>query len=390
MYTGNDGDFTNNVNLFGLWPEGTELTDYFSGNTAVVSNNNADFNSPFGLLLIGEAPDSPAGGDPVSFTINAKRPNDWAQINAYLFNNKTNTVLAGTPAWPGQPMGSLAGSTVWNTLTVNVPNGVSADDVSVVFNNNNNGSQTVDLVRNRDGWFEFTSGGAVRNGVWSDTCPSDCPGGSNSFRIYSQKPSDWAQINAYIFNTTQNAALGGTANWPGQQMTKLAGTNNWYFYDIQIPPGVSNSEIGIVYNNNNNGSQSVDLLRDREGWFNFTSGGAVRTGSWSDTCPFDCPSATLTAAIDGFALPLEDTLTNRVIAYPNPSNGQGEIRIDLKKREKVSLRIYDLTGRKIQDVSYGELPAGTSTMPFTINSSGTYLYTLEMGGETKRGKLIVN
>ncbi|MEL6918586.1 MAG: starch-binding protein, partial [Bacteroidota bacterium] len=386
VYSGNDGDFTGSVDLFGLWSNGTELTDYFSGNTAIVSNGFADFNSSFGLLLIGEAPDSDPP-PPSSFVVNAKKPNDWGQINAYIFNNKTNSVLQGTPGWPGQTMGSLSGSSAWNTLTINVPSGVSTDDISMVFNNNNNGSQTVDLTRNRDGWFEFTSGGAVRNGVWTDTCPSDCPGnGSNTFRIFAQKPFDWGAIYTYAFNTSLNTTLSGTSGWPGQQMTQLSGTNDWYFYDIVIHSGVSASEIGIVFNNNNAGSQSADLVRDREGWFNFTSGGAIRSGSWSDNCPFDCPSASLTAILDlDDSFSVEDT----IIAFPNPSSGQGDIQITLSKKEKVAIVIYDFTGRVVQDVFKGEMAAGLHTLPYNLTGTGTYLYTIRIGDVKKSGKLVV-
>ena len=44
-------------------------------------------------------------------------------------------------------------------------------------------------------------------------------------------------------------------------MTKLPDTNDWYYYDINLPTGVTSSEIGIVFNNGNNGSQSVDFIK---------------------------------------------------------------------------------------------------------------------------------
>ncbi|MGB5819639.1 MAG: alpha-amylase family glycosyl hydrolase [Saonia sp.] len=388
VYSGNDGDFANAVNLFNLWPDGTELRDYFSGNTATVTNNSADFNSSFGLLLIGE----PAGGDiiitpPTSFTINAKQPNDWESIYAYLYNKNTNTVLAGTPAWPGQQMPKLTGSNVWNTLSINVPSGVNADDVGIVFNNQNNGSQTVDLSRNRNGWFEFTTGGALRNGNWTDNCPSDCPDASTSFRIYAEQPGDWNVINAYIFNTTQNGTLPGTSDWPGAQMTKLSGTNAWYYYDINIPTGANPSEIGVVFNNGNNGSQSVDLSRDREGWFNFTTGGASRNGNWNETCPFDCPSVALKTS------PARDELflnENRVVVFPNPSSGQGTMSINLTQAEDVAIVIYNMTGKEVDTVYKGSLPTGSSTLNYRLSQSGTYIYTIRIGNQKKSGKLIIN
>ena len=388
VYTGNDGDFTNAVNLFNLWADGTVLTDYFSGNTATVVNNSADFNSGFGLLLIGEAPNTNTT-DPVSYTINVKKPNDWNQLSVYLFNTQTNAVLSGTNAWPGQPMTPLAGSSVWYTFTIDVPAGTSPDNIGLVFNNNNNGSQSVDTFRNREGWFEFTSGGAVRNGTWSDNCPSDCPGNSsNTYRIFSQKPTDWGVINAYVFNSSSNTTLNGTANWPGNSMTKLTGTSNWYFYDIQLPSGVNASEIGIVFNNNNAGSQSVDLFRDQEGWFNFTSGGAVRNGNWNDNCPFDCPNTSSIEKVTLEEISIQETVN--IVAFPNPNKGNGTVQINLQEQTDVQVFIYDLTGRLIDIVFDGRMKAGTTTLDYSLKNTGTYIYNILIGGEKTTGKLIVN
>ena len=392
VYTGNDGDFQNALNVFNLWPDGTELTDYFSGNTAIVTNNTADFNSPFGLVLIGEAFDGNSVTPPSSFTVRAKKPLDWNELDIYVYNTATNSVLSGTSGWPGQSMTPVSGSTVWYEYEINVPVGVSTNQIGIVFNNGNNGSQSVDLFRDKDGWFEFTSGGALRNGTWSDVCPSDCPGTStNTYRIYAHQPNDWNTIFAYTFNTTQNGVLSGTPNWPGLQMTALPDTANWYFYDITLPTGVSSSEIGIVFNNGNNGSQSVDLFRDREGWFNFTSGGAMRNGTWNDTCPFDCP--TRSNVPDGISVDeikdISTVLKSKIITYPNPSDGNGVIAIPLEEKEAITVMIYDSYGRMVKEYKSKEFDAGTVVIDYHLTTSGLYFYKVVYGSEIEVGKILV-
>jgi alpha-amylase len=54
VYTGNDGDFKGALNVYNLWPNGTELLDYFSGTLATVSNGAVTFGKNFGLVLIGK------------------------------------------------------------------------------------------------------------------------------------------------------------------------------------------------------------------------------------------------------------------------------------------------------------------------------------------------
>ncbi|MBW1296158.1 alpha-amylase family glycosyl hydrolase [Aquimarina litoralis] len=54
VYTGNDNDFVGALDVFGMWPDGTELQDYFSGSLAIVTNGTVTFGASFGLVLIGE------------------------------------------------------------------------------------------------------------------------------------------------------------------------------------------------------------------------------------------------------------------------------------------------------------------------------------------------
>jgi len=394
VYTGNDGDFQNSLALYNLWPDGTMLKDYFSGNTAVVSNNRINFNTPFGLVLIGIPAEVIETIDPIdpveasSITIRAKKPADWNNINAYVFNAATNNVLAGTQAWPGITMSPVPSSSLWFTYTINVPAGVNASDVRIVFNTNGQNSQSVDLSRDRDGWFTFTSSGAVRTGTWSNECPSDCPDTvSSSYRVYVNKPQDWQNIKGYVFNAGQNTMLNGEAGWPGNTLTKLTGTNNWFYYDINPPSGVSPKDIGIVWNNNNQGSQSVDLKRNREGWFSFTSSGRTRTGTWSDTCPFDCNSNRATAALSSIET-LENT-TFKVDVYPNPSNGSFQFQLQSKVKNSVAttLKIYDLYGKLIKEEVF--TLGKSAQVPVYLQDSGMYIYHLTMDKEIISGKLMV-
>ncbi|MGY3793569.1 starch-binding protein [Aquimarina sp. 433] len=119
---------------------------------------------------------SSSGGGSNDVTLNFQKPSSgWGtNANLYLFNRATNQTLAGTPGWPGDVMTNLSG-TSWARKTFTIPNGVSANDIGVVFNNGN-GQQTVDLTRGTDGWFTVTgSSSGQRTGTWSANCPNNCP-----------------------------------------------------------------------------------------------------------------------------------------------------------------------------------------------------------------------
>lgn len=466
VFTGQDGDFTGNLNVFGMWPNGTVLKDYFSGATATVSGNTVNFNSPFGLVLIGEpldttpeltvSPDSgcypngvtvtmtSANNSPIYFTTNGSTPTvastlytqpvsintttnlqaiainssnessaiesrnyevstscqsntyriymhspgDWNDNYVYLFNTTTNSVLQGTQNWPGQVLTQLQGTQSWYYYDIVLPSGVSSSEIGIVFNNNNNGSQSVDLFRSSEGWFDFTSGGSMRNGNWSATCPTDCPSQSNTYRVYMHSPSDWSSNYIYLFSVSANSTLQNTQGWPGQQMTKLGGANDWYYYDITVPSGGSASDIGIVFNNNNNGSQSVDLFRDTEGWFDFTSGGSMRNGNWSGSCPTDCSQSPGIEETD--LLPNTESFTERnLVVYPNPSKGDTNFRLQIPVSGQVTLTVFDISGRKIANVHSGMLNAGMHEFTWQQNVPGIYLYKLNTGEEQITGKIII-
>ncbi len=119
--------------------------------------------------------DCSGSSTPNLVTLNFQRPSGWGNTtNIYLYNTGNNQTLSGTPGWPGQSMSNLSG-TSWSANTFTLPNGVSTNNVGVVFNNGN-GQQTVDLTRGTDGWFRVTgTSNGKRTGTWSGNCPNNCP-----------------------------------------------------------------------------------------------------------------------------------------------------------------------------------------------------------------------
>jgi len=79
--------------------------------------------------------------------------------------------------------------------------------------------------------------------------------------------------------------------------------------------------------------------------------------------------------------------------YPNPFNPATSIRFDLAGPATVSLKVYDVMGRRVAVLREGDtVAAGTHTVQFDASSlaSGMYIYRLEANGiSTSRAMLLV-
>jgi len=76
---------------------------------------------------------------------------------------------------------------------------------------------------------------------------------------------------------------------------------------------------------------------------------------------------------------------------PNPAKNSTRISYQLNKRSKVSLEIYDITGRKVMEVNQGTQNEGVHNIELNVSdlSSGTYFYTLKADEFSKTLKMIV-
>jgi hypothetical protein len=87
------------------------------------------------------------------------------------------------------------------------------------------------------------------------------------------------------------------------------------------------------------------------------------------------------------ARPSEVTLT----AYPNPVRGQGTLEYTLPEAGEVSLRVYDVLGRRVRTLTTGRKEAGrhTATLSASRLASGVYIARLRTGGTTITRKITV-
>ena len=68
-------------------------------------------------------------------------------------------------------------------------------------------------------------------------------------------------------------------------------------------------------------------------------------------------------------------------AYPNPCDQYLNIAFELEKSEKVTIRLYDLSGKSLEFICNQNFPAGNNTFKADVSdlSPGTYLYSFSAG-----------
>ncbi|NOX36681.1 MAG: T9SS type A sorting domain-containing protein [Calditrichaeota bacterium] len=77
--------------------------------------------------------------------------------------------------------------------------------------------------------------------------------------------------------------------------------------------------------------------------------------------------------------------------YPNPFNPATTIRFSIPRSERVTLKVYDVTGREVVTLIDGRLRAGTHRVTFNATDlpSGVYFYQLRAGKYVATRKMIL-
>jgi len=77
--------------------------------------------------------------------------------------------------------------------------------------------------------------------------------------------------------------------------------------------------------------------------------------------------------------------------YPNPFNPVTHIQFTIREKSTVTLNVYNIQGRLVQNLAGGEYPPGSYQVLFNGSKlpSGIYFYQLEAGGFTIVKKMIL-
>ncbi len=272
----------------------------------------------------------PASGLTVHF-----KPNGYTDPEVYFWSV---TPTGQSTGWPGVTMSDEGDG--WYMYTFE-----NANCANVIFSNNG-GGQTPDLSRCEEGWYT--------DGQWYDSKPQ--PGAG--LTIYYFKPGNWGTVNMHYWNVTPSGIPG--TNWPGVPMVDNG--NGWWEYTI---PG---AECANIVFNDNGGSQTGDLYRCGDGYYN---------NGWSNSARVDESSSNTVPELT-FQL------------FPNPTNGVTRLQVANPEQAHLSINLIDISGRSHLQLDQ-ELREGNHELVFDVATlpPGIYQCKIVIGKIAKIQRLIV-
>ena len=110
---------------------------------------------------------------------------------------------------------------------------------------------------------------------------------------------------------------------------------------------------------------------------------ANQMGSGADVYLADCTTQGVEGGIAGSVLGLAIS--------PNPCPGASTLGFTLPEAGSVNISIYDLTGRRVQQVTSGSLSQGQHSIPVSTGlPSGLYIVSMEFQGIRTAEKLLIS
>ena len=303
--------------------------------------------------------------------------------------------------------GTLSSSVVINSATDSIAafDGASTDTVNFYMKNHGTGNLTISAV--------------VFNGTYASkfTLISSLPGpivpnDSGLFKVRCDPSAPRPMESNPVTDDLENATMDISTNDPSKPVVKIS---------LQTPaplPVELSSFISIVERNNVNlkwttsfemNNSGFEIERRSKGIISWEKVGNVPgSGSINSPVNYSFTDKNVTTGKYSYKLKQIDfngafkyyDLSDEVVVgipvkfdlsqnYPNPFNPSTKINYDLPFESKVSLKIYDMTGREVANLVNATQLAGYYVIQFNVSNlaSGIYFYNLIAEGS---GKSFIN
>ncbi len=91
---------------------------------------------------------------------------------------------------------------------------------------------------------------------------------------------------------------------------------------------------------------------------------------------------------------VQDAVSNsyKAVIYPNPSEGNATLELDVEKPGNVSIVMFDITGRRVNNIFSGEMSTGHYQMEIDRKNltKGVYFIRIDLDGNVNTTKLVFN
>ena len=275
--------------------------------------------------------------------------NTSAIPNIYAWYTPTNIISS---AWPGDQMTE---TTTYDGITWRVAE-FDASNFNILFNYGD--KQSSDKVGiNEDRYYAFnTNTGECYNLTNQYVIPSNATYVDGKQFVYYVNDKDWETPYAHVYNSSGNI----TGDWPGVAMTKVENSVNLWKWESTT----SQTPANIIFNNNNQGSQSATLPYTNGGYYN--SSYQITTITQLQLNAANFPDANFRAAL-AEAL----NVNEGDIIYPN------------------NVKVLDVSGKGISDLTgianftnLEEMYAGNNNLTHLVLTGNSKLQILDIKNNT--------
>jgi hypothetical protein len=210
----------------------------------------------------------------------------------------------------------------------------------------------------------------------------------------------WANCEGMYNNSSTSVLCTATGDilpiedW-GAPLPALTGC---LFYTGTVIPTLNNhilvadNDYGRVYDMTMGNAPAYDIVTSRTTWFDNnpagTGGGLTAVKQGADGCIYFLRGGYTTAGYlfkvcpVGTGIASQEELGNMIGQnYPNPANGNTQIDYSVAQASRVSISLYDVTGRMVRTILDRQVSAGKHTVELNgldKFSNGSYFYKIEV------------
>lgn len=184
--------------------------------------------------------------EPETVTLYFHNVDGWEAVAAYSWcgEGANEVKLLGT--WPGSAMTAVAGHEGWMQVAIE-KSALDNDGIQIVFNNNDNGSQTKNLTLDKANAY-FT-----KNSAYASFAAAEAEVPPANTVLYFYNADGWSEVRVHSWIDGAGDLTGG---WPGKVATAVDGHEGWVSYEFDRK--VDEEGFKVIFHNNS-GTQTANL-----------------------------------------------------------------------------------------------------------------------------------
>lgn len=187
---------------------------------------------------------------PTTYKIYAYNKAGWANLYLWCWNATSSTTNYTGGTWPGKKLTETTQINGYTYYVYEMPTSATDQQIKMLFNSGNNGSQTADspvITLDKDVYMSVNGG--TTTVIEDPNNPENVAGNERS--IYVTTSLSWSKMNLYTWSPE-------LATWPGKAITTKETINGTTYWVLKLGADYDGATFGgMIFNNGS--SQTVDI-----------------------------------------------------------------------------------------------------------------------------------